>query len=287
MPSRNPLKKLKATLKDLHARHRERHRPGPLGFVFADRIDYLDPARWDAVAATGSVFLRRDRLRLLETHGPDNITPRYAIIFRDALPVAVLAVQIVTVTGHHLHRDPATPPAAESRHSPRALLKRVLAPAVKTTRTRLKERILVAGNLLAWGNHGVAFAPGEAPSALWPAVAEALYRIRRAERLTGQADLALIKDLAVTQAGVEVLRRHSYRPLETEPNMVPPSTPPGATTTPTSAPSTQNTAARSKTRPRNSPPPAAPSSASPTSPPTPPASTSSTSPSTATPPCAS
>ncbi|MEY4489489.1 MAG: hypothetical protein RIQ79_1997, partial [Verrucomicrobiota bacterium] len=220
MPSRNPLKKLKTSLTDLHARHRERHRPTALGFAFADRIDYLDPARWDAVAATGSVFLRRERLRLIETHGPDNITPRYAMLFRGDRPVAVLAAQIVTITGHHLHRDPSTHPAPATTRGARALLKRVFAPAVKTARTRLQERLLVAGNLLAWGNHGVAFAPGEDPAALWPGIAEALYRIRRAERLTGQTDLALVKDLDAAQPGVETLRRYSYRPLETEPNMV-------------------------------------------------------------------
>ena len=215
--SRNPLKRLKASVKGLHARHRERRRPPAFGFAFADRIDYLDAIRWDAVAAGGSVFLRRERLRLIETHGPENITPRYAMIFRDQRPVAVLAAQVVTVTGHQLQRDPSVPSPTRGA---RALLKRVLAPAVKTARTQLRQRLLVAGNLLAWGNHGVAFAPGEDAAALWPAVAEALHRIRRAERLAGQAGFSLVKDLTAAHAGVESLRRHSYRPLETEPNMV-------------------------------------------------------------------
>jgi hypothetical protein len=84
----------------------------------------------------------------------------------------------------------------------------------------LRERILVAGNLLSWGFHGIAFAPGEDPSILWPAVAEALYRIRRAERLTGETNFVLVKDLTPEQIGFEALRRFSYRPMETEPNMV-------------------------------------------------------------------
>lgn len=213
--SRNPLKRLQSKINDIHERHKERHRPTNFGFVFADRIDFMDPARWDAVAAGNSVFLQRDFLRLIETHGPDNITPRYAMIFRDTQPVAIVAVQIVTVTGNHLQKD-----VVAKEGSARALLERVIAPAVKTARANLKERMLVAGNLLAWGNHGVGFAPNENPSELWPAVAEAVYRIRRAERLTGQTDLALVKDLSAAHAGVEALRRFSYRPLETEPNMV-------------------------------------------------------------------
>lgn len=213
--SRNPLRRLKASLRDIRDRHQERHTPTDYGFVFADRIDYVDAARWDAVAKHGSIFLRRDVLRVIEQHGPDNIQPRYAVIFRDATPVAVLAVQIVTVTGDRLRRDPAVAPAEK-----RSLLRRVLAPATRTARAKLSERLLVAGNLLSWGFHGIAFAPGEETAQLWPAVAEALYRIRRAERLTGQTDFVMVKDLTAAQTGAEVLKRHSYRPLATEPNMV-------------------------------------------------------------------
>lgn len=213
--SRNPLRRLKASLRDLRDRHQERHRPTAYGFVFADRIGYLDVARWDMVAAHGSFFLRRDVLRVIESHGPDNVQPRYAMIFRAETPVAILAVQVVTITGDRLQRDHAVAPTEK-----RSLLRRVLSPATRTTRARLRERLLVAGNLLSWGFDGIAFAPGEDTAALWPAVAEALYRIRRAERLTGQTDFVMVKDLTPAQAGVEALRRHSYRALETEPNMV-------------------------------------------------------------------
>jgi len=70
------------------------------------------------------------------------------------------------------------------------------------------------------GFHGIAFAPGENPAALWPGVAEVLYRIRRADRLLRQANVVLVKDLTERESGLEVLRRFSYRPMETEPNMV-------------------------------------------------------------------
>ncbi|MEO5959804.1 MAG: GNAT family N-acetyltransferase [Opitutaceae bacterium] len=214
--TRNTLRHLKTRLRDLHARHRERHRPTGFGFVLADRIDYLDPARWDRVVEGGSIFLRRDVLRVVEEHGPENIAPRYAMIFREHTPVAVLAVQVVTVTGDHLRRDPEL---AKAGPKP-GLLRRILAPAVRKAGSGFRERMLVAGNLLSWGFHGIAFAPGEDPAALWPAVAEALYRIRRAERLGGQTDLAMVKDLTPLQIGTEALSRFSYRPLETEPNMV-------------------------------------------------------------------
>jgi hypothetical protein len=84
----------------------------------------------------------------------------------------------------------------------------------------VRERLLVAGNLFSWGFDGIAFVPGADPAEIWPGVAEALYRIRRAERLLGQTNLVMVKDVTARQTGLEALRRFSYRPLETEPNMV-------------------------------------------------------------------
>src|SRR5438876_5314736 len=54
--SQHPLHRLKSSIHDLQERHRDRHRPTGFGFVFADRVDYLDPARWDSVPANGSVL---------------------------------------------------------------------------------------------------------------------------------------------------------------------------------------------------------------------------------------
>jgi hypothetical protein len=212
--SSNPLRKMAESLRAMHSRHQERHRPTGFGFAFADRLDYLDGATWDSLTAPASLFLRRDLLRALEQHGPENIVPRYAMMFRGEKPVAALAAQIVTVTGSQLRHEKC----AEKRAG--NLLRLALAPAAKAASENLRERILVAGNLLSWGFHGIALAGDEDPAVLWPGVAEALYRIRRAERLTGQTNFVLVKDLTEEQRGLESLRRFSYRPLETEPNMV-------------------------------------------------------------------
>ena len=210
----NPLRKMAESLRAIHSRHVERHRPTGFGFTFADRVDYLDRQTWDSLATPASLFLRRNVLRALEQHGPENIVPRYAMIFRDDKPVAALAAQVVTVTGTQLRPEEGT------QKRPANLLRLALAPATKVASANLRERILVAGNLLSWGFHGIAFAGDEDPEALWPGVADALYRIRRAERLTGQTNFVLVKDLTAEQRGLEALRRFSYRPLETEPNMV-------------------------------------------------------------------
>lgn len=215
MPS-HPLHRLKSSLRDLQARHRDRHRPTGFGFAFADRVDYLDASRWDLVTDKASIFLQRDVLRVIEEHGPENIQSRYAIIFRTGKPVGVLAAQIIRVRAEHLK-----PTAQSSKKNPASgLIRRVFTPAMNVATARLNERMLVAGNLLSWGFHGIGFRPDEDPALLWPGIAEALYRIRRAERLTGQTNLVMVKDLTASQTGLDSLHRFSYRPLETEPNMV-------------------------------------------------------------------
>jgi hypothetical protein len=85
----------------------------------------------------------------------------------------------------------------------------------------IRQKVLVCGNLFSWGPHGAAFAAGEDPAALWPAVAEALHRIRVADRTLGKAEYVLIKDWPCDEAAsTAALRRFGYRPLQTDPNMV-------------------------------------------------------------------
>jgi hypothetical protein len=83
------------------------------------------------------------------------------------------------------------------------------------------QRMLVCGNFLSTGPHGVAFAEGEDPARLWPVVEEALYRIRRSIKLFGDSDLVMIKDLTDDQKdAAAALRRSHFRRFETEPNMI-------------------------------------------------------------------
>jgi hypothetical protein len=82
-------------------------------------------------------------------------------------------------------------------------------------------RFLVCGNLLSTGPHGVAFAEVEEPMRLWPAVVEALDRIRRSGTIFGESDMVVIKDLTDERAGAgTALRNFNFLRFETEPNMV-------------------------------------------------------------------
>ena len=207
------LKRLLTELKDARERHKQRHRPTGFEFASADRIQFLNADHWDAATAGSGFFLRRSYLALLEKCCPKGLHLRFALIYQQGEPKAAVVAQILRVSGDKVFGEGKS-------HKPN-LLQRALSPAARKASAVVQERVLICGNLFSWGCHGVAFAPGGAPDELWPAVTEALYRIRRAERLSGETNFVFIKDLSASdQENARVLRRFSYRPIKTDPDMV-------------------------------------------------------------------
>lgn len=202
MPAFDRVKKTLRSVKDSVDHHKERHRPSGFQFALFDSVAMLRPDHWDSLTASESVYFSRRYLEVLETNAPENLRMHYALVYRNGDPVAAVVAQAVEVHGDAVPRPGIRKPA-------------------KASLAKVKERILVCGNLLSWGFHGVAFSKETTPEEIWPGVAEALYRIRRADKLFGDTGLVMIKDLS-DEADAEAgpLARFNYRPLETEPNMV-------------------------------------------------------------------
>jgi hypothetical protein len=188
-----------------YADHRFRHEPCGCEFVLAERIDQLRSDAWDALAARESVCLQRRFLRLLEQAGPPGLKMHYAIAYRDGEPLAAIACQSLAVRASAL-------PSGKPRRGA-AVRERGL--------RRIQQRVLICGNLLGWGAQGVAAAPHADPDSIWHAVGEALYRIRRQDVLFGNTGVVMVKDVLTEDAEAHApLRRSSYAPIDTEPNMV-------------------------------------------------------------------
>lgn len=198
------LKKLKPTVASpatLKKRHAARRQVSGLHFALADRIDALNPLHWDALASQ-TVFLSRGYLRVLEAHAPSNVQPRYVLALDEGRPVAAMLFQRVSVSGDSLRKP-----------SSKRLVDKPLA--------GLQEHLLVCGNLLVWGARSVAFAADVDEAQLWHGVGEAMYRLRRADKLLGESDVVMVKDfLADREPTRESLRLLGYRSVETEPDMV-------------------------------------------------------------------
>ena len=191
-------------------RHRIRHTSTGLDFALADSISYLDGNSWDAIASHGSIFASRNYLELLEAAGMEDVAHRYALIFDKHEPVACVAVQLYHWRAERLLDDPGENGV---RNAWNDLRRRAL--------QGLDQKLLVCGNLVSSGLHGVAIHPDADQSLAWSGVAEALYRIRRAERLTGQFDFILVKDFKGDEVDLAAhLETYSYRRIQADPDML-------------------------------------------------------------------
>ena len=174
-------------------------KPTGLQVALADRIGQLDPEAWRTVSRDQSFFFSLPYLRMLQAVAPENVQPRYALVSRGDEPLAGLCAQIIRVS----------------------LAQVGSADSIAALKDRVTQRVLMCGNALTFGMHAVCFAPGADRAAAWKGVAEALYRMRRAEKLAGHMDLVVIKDLAEEAcAESAVLGKLSYGKVATQPDMV-------------------------------------------------------------------
>ena len=216
-----PGRRVRAHLARRRQARRTLRQPSGFRIAIADTLRQLDPAAWDEVVAGESWFFGRDYLAMLERVPPSVVEPRYALVSDAQGPVAAVVLQWAEVDGTRLRPLPTAGGEDDELNPLRRLVDKLSLPARRAFATRLRERVLVCGNLLTYGQHAVAVAPDVDPDSVWPAVAEVLYRVRRAEKLAGQAGFVLIKDIPVAaNGGVARLGDVGYKGIETEPNMV-------------------------------------------------------------------
>lgn len=189
------------SIKDKKQRRKERRTSLGYQYVIADNIDFINGSHWDQVVSSASVFMGRDYLQVIDRCSPTNTEQRYALAYQEGKPVAALACQLATIKGKQLVLPD------------KKLKEKVV--------TKYQERLLVCGNLVSNGLHGVAFSDELGLEQGWRIVAELIYRIRRGEKLEGSVNFALVKDLNVSQLEESmVMERYSYRKIQTDPDMV-------------------------------------------------------------------
>lgn len=194
-------------------RHRIRHAPTGLKFAFSDSISFLDGRLWDTVAEHGSIFIGRTYLEMLESSGMQDVSHRYALIFDGNRPIACVAVQLYDWQAEQLMMKDESDDTNALHKAWDELRHRAL--------KGMGQKLLVCGNLVSSGLHGVAIHPDADRKSAWSGIAEALYRIRRAERLTGQFDFILVKDFKGSEVNrADALETYSYRRIKADPDMV-------------------------------------------------------------------
>ena len=193
--------KLVTQLKDKVKRHQERHRSLAYRHVIAESIDFVDHVAWSKLTRNRSVFLSAEYLSMLENNSPENTEQRYAIAYDGKEPVAAIVCQIAEIQGGHLTQ--------------------VNNDIQQKVVDSYRERILVCGNLVSSGLHGVAFAEHLDESQGWRIVSEILYKIRCVEKLHGKINFSMLKDIkGEILHRSSIMERYSYRSVQTDPDMV-------------------------------------------------------------------
>jgi len=190
--------------KDKIKRHHERHTKLGYKFILSDGIAFVNQRDWDKIANDNTVFLSRNYLQAIESNSPDNTSQRYAMAYNEeGKPVVIVSCQVAEISGENL-----MPQSKDDTIK------------VKVARS-YQERVLVCGNLVSSGLHGVGFASDLDAGMGWKIVAEILYRVRQSEKLAGKIDFVMIKDIKGNKlAASEILERFSYRRIQTDPDMV-------------------------------------------------------------------
>lgn len=201
------IKSITTALKERKQVRKELRGPADLYYAIADAIEMLDRDAWQELAAPSGFFMSAPYLHALEKVLPLNLSPRYALIYSGVgearKPLACVYMQVADVSLSQLRPEKARGAKLDEL-------------AKSTT-----QRILTCGNLLTYGQHGIAIAPDADPKLAWHGVAEVLYRIRQSEKLEGKTHFIMIKDLhSQHRAQAAHLEHLSYRYVETEPNMV-------------------------------------------------------------------
>lgn len=190
-----------ATLKDKLKRRTERRTALNVQYVFADSINFVNADHWRHVTQGASIFLQHPYLCAIEASPPENVQLRYVIAYQMGTPILVLTCQIADVSGAQF---------VQIDHKAKALFDK-----------SINERLLVCGNLISSGQHGVAYVDFISDELAWRIAAEAMYKIRRADKLHGAVNFSLLKDFkGVEKSQSHILERYSYRPIQTDPDMV-------------------------------------------------------------------
>lgn len=204
-----------------------RQRPSGYSLSLSDSIAHVRDEDWDSVVPPSRILLSRAYLGALERARPPRMSFRYAMMYDGRRPVAVAAYQLLDVALDAFGSRAPTPTPAQPE-SLRGRLREVRRNVVKSVGDAVGDafgeapiqRLLINGSGFSTGEHGLAIAEGIDPAAAIHGLADATYRIRRAEKLHGSIASVLIKDFpASSRAHADELLRFGYHPFEVDPNM--------------------------------------------------------------------
>src|SRR5690349_18848694 len=99
---RRTMREVSREAMEISRRFRLRRTPSGAHYAIADSVGMLNPAHWDALTASASVFMSRKYLEVLETSGPPGLRSHLGLVYQDRRPVAAIAAQSLHVSRSNL-----------------------------------------------------------------------------------------------------------------------------------------------------------------------------------------
>ena len=202
-----------------------RARPSRFGVALFDSIHHAPGAAWEAVVPPARVPLRLPYLAALEASRPADLRFRYALLYDGRRPVAAASVQVIALSGGSVGSRAPAPAGDEAAARPLARL----VDAAKATARKLAEgveyRLLLCGNAFLSGEHGFCHTADVSPEEAFHGLADALYRIRRADKLHGEVGALMVKDFHAADGAphpADQLAHFGYRSFAVDPTMAVP-----------------------------------------------------------------
>jgi hypothetical protein len=200
-----------------------RQRPSKYSFALFDSIAHVRDTNWDAVVDPNNLFVHRRYLAAIERARPPRMSFRYALMYDGKRPAAAAAYQVLDVALDAFGSRAEPPPSKEPESLKKVLqdMGRNVARSVSDALgDNAAQRLLINGSGLATGEHGVAIGPDTDPAEAVHGLADATYRIRRAEKLHGSIASVLIKDFGQdSRRHADELLRFGYHTFEVDPDM--------------------------------------------------------------------
>jgi hypothetical protein len=175
---------------------------------------------WNSVVGYGSEFLKIPFLSVLENERPENMHFRYSIIYDNDKPVAIAYFQVIDFSSDSFGST-KEPDENDASCIVSDYLKKHLTNHLKWGADKINMRLLICGNACVSGEHGFTSIPETNKKEAIDALADVIYSINKAEKLSGKIAAVLIKDfynssVKYTNEFVE----YKYHDFLVEPNMV-------------------------------------------------------------------
>ena len=210
------IKKIVTKVKESKENYRLRRAPSGYGLSLFDSIHFVPKDHWDKVTKE-SFFMQAGYLSVMEGNPPTNMHFRYALVYDGKEPIAACYFQLIDLSAESLGTlvDP------EKDEKSANTFKETVKDILKKNAGKVSMRILICGNAFVSGEHGFVCAPGVDAGKAFHGLADAIYRVRRANKLHGQIAAVLIKDFYnPALKNSKELEKYDYYGFSVEPAMI-------------------------------------------------------------------